>query len=270
METGFPEQKTQRSRRAARRDSEVEKPQPLRSLRLIIPRPQRPVSPCLCGKKPFPIRFDENSDHRRSHPRALDPVRYLTNRSSGKMGYALAEAATRAGHHVLLVSGPTALDVPEGVDFIPVETAAEMYDAVASHLPPRCRHLRRRRSRLHPRRSALTRKIKKSGDSLTLSWFAPVTFSAPPAMGSRIHRPPRRVRRRDRRTSKPTPVSSWRKRAAIWSSPMMSRAATSASIPTRTKCCSFCPTAPRISRKLPSTIWPSGSLTCWVSRGGSR
>ncbi len=64
----------------------------------------------------------------------LDPVRYLTNRSSGKMGYALAHAFADAGHEVLLVSGPTALDVPPGVDFIPVETAAEMHDAVRRHL----------------------------------------------------------------------------------------------------------------------------------------
>lgn len=60
----------------------------------------------------------------------LDPVRFLTNRSSGKMGYALAHAFIHAGHSVLLVSGPTALDVPDRVDFIPVETAAEMHEAV--------------------------------------------------------------------------------------------------------------------------------------------
>lgn len=65
----------------------------------------------------------------------IDPVRYLTNRSSGKMGYAIAHAAVHAGHRVLLVSGPTSLDVPDGVDFIPVETAAEMHDVVASYLP---------------------------------------------------------------------------------------------------------------------------------------
>lgn len=64
----------------------------------------------------------------------LDPVRYLTNRSSGKMGYALAHAFAAAGHHVLLVSGPTDLDVPHGIDFLPVETAAEMHDAVRRHL----------------------------------------------------------------------------------------------------------------------------------------
>jgi phosphopantothenoylcysteine decarboxylase / phosphopantothenate---cysteine ligase len=60
----------------------------------------------------------------------IDPVRYLTNRSSGKMGYALAEAAVRRGAHVILVSGPTDLTVPEGVDWIPVRTSEEMRDAV--------------------------------------------------------------------------------------------------------------------------------------------
>ena len=64
----------------------------------------------------------------------LDPVRFLTNRSSGKMGYALAHAFIHAGHSVLLVSGPTALDVPDRVDFIPVETAAEMHQAVGHML----------------------------------------------------------------------------------------------------------------------------------------
>jgi phosphopantothenoylcysteine synthetase/decarboxylase len=64
----------------------------------------------------------------------IDPVRYLSNRSSGKTGYELAAAFAHAGHTVLLVSGPTALDVPERVDFLPVETAAEMHAAVTRHL----------------------------------------------------------------------------------------------------------------------------------------
>jgi phosphopantothenoylcysteine decarboxylase / phosphopantothenate---cysteine ligase len=62
----------------------------------------------------------------------LDPVRFLTNRSSGKMGYALADAAARRGAHVTLVSGPTELAVPEGVDWVPVRTAEEMRSAVLS------------------------------------------------------------------------------------------------------------------------------------------
>jgi phosphopantothenoylcysteine decarboxylase/phosphopantothenate--cysteine ligase len=60
----------------------------------------------------------------------LDPVRYLTNRSSGKMGFAVAEAAARRGAKVILVSGPVSLETPAGVDRIDVRTAKEMYFAV--------------------------------------------------------------------------------------------------------------------------------------------
>ena len=63
---------------------------------------------------------------------ALDPVRGITNRSSGKMGYALARAAWLMGAQVTLVSGPVALDCPRGVDRIMVETALQMQDAVLS------------------------------------------------------------------------------------------------------------------------------------------
>ncbi len=65
----------------------------------------------------------------------LDPVRYLTNRSSGKMGYAVAEAAARRGARVILVSGPTSLDAPAGVEHIDVRTAAEMHRAVIDKFP---------------------------------------------------------------------------------------------------------------------------------------
>jgi phosphopantothenoylcysteine decarboxylase/phosphopantothenate--cysteine ligase len=64
----------------------------------------------------------------------LDPVRYITNRSSGKMGYAIADAARRRGARTILVSGPTALNAPEGVEFIRVRTAQEMSRAVREHL----------------------------------------------------------------------------------------------------------------------------------------
>jgi phosphopantothenoylcysteine decarboxylase/phosphopantothenate--cysteine ligase len=60
----------------------------------------------------------------------IDPVRFLSNRSSGKMGYALAEAAQRRGAHVVLVSGPTDRKVPEGADWIPVRATEEMRRAV--------------------------------------------------------------------------------------------------------------------------------------------
>ena len=61
---------------------------------------------------------------------AIDPVRYLTNHSSGKMGYAIAEAASQRGAEVTLVSGPTALDRPRYVDFVAVTTAEDMYREV--------------------------------------------------------------------------------------------------------------------------------------------
>ena len=64
----------------------------------------------------------------------FDPVRFITNYSSGKMGYALATMARRRGAEVILVSGPTVLPIPYGVDFIPVESAVEMRGAVMSRL----------------------------------------------------------------------------------------------------------------------------------------
>ena len=60
---------------------------------------------------------------------AIDPVRYISNRSSGKMGFALAAAARRAGAHVVLISGPVSITTPEGVERIDVESAKEMFAA---------------------------------------------------------------------------------------------------------------------------------------------
>jgi phosphopantothenoylcysteine decarboxylase/phosphopantothenate--cysteine ligase len=65
----------------------------------------------------------------------VDPVRYLTNHSSGKMGVAIAEAAWRRGAEVTLIAGPLQVPVPPGVAVTPVETTAEMADAVAAALP---------------------------------------------------------------------------------------------------------------------------------------
>jgi phosphopantothenoylcysteine decarboxylase/phosphopantothenate--cysteine ligase len=64
----------------------------------------------------------------------IDPVRGITNRSSGKMGYAIAQAAREAGAEVTLVSGPTALATPYGVQRINIQTAEQMYDVVMSHI----------------------------------------------------------------------------------------------------------------------------------------
>ena len=64
----------------------------------------------------------------------LDPVRYISNRSSGKMGYALAEAAEKRGARVILISGPVHLPPPRGVEMIPVRTAVEMREKVFDNL----------------------------------------------------------------------------------------------------------------------------------------
>ena len=61
---------------------------------------------------------------------ALDPVRFISNRSSGKMGYAVAEAALAKGHDVTLISGPAAIAPPRGAKFVSVVTADEMFDVV--------------------------------------------------------------------------------------------------------------------------------------------
>ena len=65
---------------------------------------------------------------------AIDPVRYISNHSSGKMGYAMASAALMAGAEVTLISGPTALTPPAGVDFYRVDSAEEMLGVVMCHL----------------------------------------------------------------------------------------------------------------------------------------
>ena len=66
----------------------------------------------------------------------IDPVRYISNRSSGKMGYALADAATHRGARVILISGPVALEPPAGAEVVNIRTAQEMRDAVFAHLEP--------------------------------------------------------------------------------------------------------------------------------------
>jgi phosphopantothenoylcysteine decarboxylase/phosphopantothenate--cysteine ligase len=63
----------------------------------------------------------------------IDPVRYISNRSSGKMGYAIAEAALDVGHEVILISGPVNLERPRNTKFISVSTSNEMFEAVQRH-----------------------------------------------------------------------------------------------------------------------------------------
>ncbi len=65
---------------------------------------------------------------------AIDPVRYISNRSSGRMGYAVAQAALERGHEVVLVSGPVSIPAPAGARVVPVVSAADMKAAVDVHL----------------------------------------------------------------------------------------------------------------------------------------
>tara|TARA_B100000674_G_scaffold133459_1_gene103086 strand:- start:724 stop:1947 length:1224 start_codon:yes stop_codon:yes gene_type:complete len=64
----------------------------------------------------------------------IDPVRFITNRSSGKMGYSLVEAALESGANVTLISGPVNIDPPSNCNFVSIKTAKEMYDAVMHHI----------------------------------------------------------------------------------------------------------------------------------------
>lgn len=98
----------------------------------------------------------------------IDPVRFLSNRSSGKMGYALAQAAVESGHEVVLISGPTGLARPANLEFVAVETAQQMWMAVKEKMV---------RAQLAIFAAAVAdytpvqvamEKIKKSADSLVL------------------------------------------------------------------------------------------------------
>ena len=68
----------------------------------------------------------------------LDPVRFISNRSSGRMGYALAAAALESGHEVTLISGPVCISAPQAAVLIPVNTADEMADAVQTRMDTGC------------------------------------------------------------------------------------------------------------------------------------
>jgi len=98
----------------------------------------------------------------------IDPVRFVSNRSSGKMGFAIARAAAEAGARVTLIAGPVHLPTPAGVERIDVETAAEMRQAAVSGVSDADIYIGAAAiSDYHPARVA-EQKIKKKGDTLTL------------------------------------------------------------------------------------------------------
>ena len=101
----------------------------------------------------------------------LDPVRYLTNRSSGKMGYALAEAAAERGARVILVSGPVTLAAPapsSGIELIPVRTAVEMRQAVMDHLEQATMVVKAAAVADYHRANPPQQKVKKTAARLSL------------------------------------------------------------------------------------------------------
>jgi len=99
---------------------------------------------------------------------AIDPVRFIGNHSSGKMGYALAEKARDAGATVTLVSGPSHLPAPKGVHVIKVSSGKEMYEAAKTHYDETDISLFAAAVADYAPRSVADQKIKKAGDSLTI------------------------------------------------------------------------------------------------------
>ena len=97
----------------------------------------------------------------------IDPVRYITNRSSGRMGYAIAEAALRRGARVLLVSGPVAIAPPGATEITRVESAEQMRDAVLQLLPQSTIVIKTAAVGDYRAKSSATQKIKRTG-SMTL------------------------------------------------------------------------------------------------------
>lgn len=99
---------------------------------------------------------------------AIDPFRYITNHSSGKMGYAIAEDAAKRGAEVILVSGQTALECPANVRRINVRSTEEMYEAVHKHFEWADAVIKSAAVSDYRPKEASTHKIKKTGDNLIL------------------------------------------------------------------------------------------------------
>jgi phosphopantothenoylcysteine decarboxylase/phosphopantothenate--cysteine ligase len=99
----------------------------------------------------------------------IDPVRYISNRSTGKMGYAIAEEARDRGAAVTLISGPTNITPPFGVDFISVKTNQEMYDKVLEYFPHQDMVIKSAAVADYKPEQYSSTKIKKSVNNLTLA-----------------------------------------------------------------------------------------------------
>jgi phosphopantothenoylcysteine decarboxylase / phosphopantothenate---cysteine ligase len=98
----------------------------------------------------------------------LDPVRFISNRSSGRMGYAIAQVARERGAHVVLVTGPTSIDLPSGIEVVQVRSALEMQAAIAAELRRADAVIMTAAVADYRPAEARTQKIKKSGDNISI------------------------------------------------------------------------------------------------------
>ena len=116
----------------------------------------------------------------------LDPVRFISNRSSGKMGYAVAQAAREAGAEVVLVSGPVSLAAPAGVTRVMVESASQMHDAVHAALDGADVYVGAAAIADYQPAAVASQKIKKGPEAMTLQ-----LVKAPDVLASVAARDPR-------------------------------------------------------------------------------
>ena len=100
---------------------------------------------------------------------AIDPVRYITNHSSGKMGYAIATEAQRLGASVTLISGPVQIPQPHGVEVVAVQSAQDMYEAVHTHLPEQDIIIMSAAVADYTPARVATQKLKKQGGPMELA-----------------------------------------------------------------------------------------------------
>ena len=108
----------------------------------------------------------------------IDPVRYITNRSTGKMGYALAEAARDRGANVTLISGPTSLTAPQGVEFVRIESSAQLCAAVLERGEKADVVIQAAAPADFRPKNVADRKIKKTGENMTLELEATTDIAA--------------------------------------------------------------------------------------------
>ena len=107
---------------------------------------------------------------------AVDPVRYITNHSTGRMGYAIARVCMQRGAEVTLVTGPSALKKPEFVKVVPVTTAKEMFDEVTGRAAEQDIIIKAAAVADYRPKYISDEKVKKKGDNLHWSWSVRTTF----------------------------------------------------------------------------------------------